>query len=301
MYRFYIDDILLPIAPKSMNTKYPDRNETIDLADGREFNLINPVGLTEYAFTFELPAFLDKYPFAHQETPTLHFTQGWELFRYLRQLKTDGDVVVFKVLRCIGSNDQPFDELREDRIAIGTLDTGEDAVDLGKDFSVNISLKVTPDIGNLKLDNLEIKDNKATGTINQERDITVAKGWQTYVVQKGDSPNEIARKLYGTASAWTQIYQANKEAIDKRAEKDGMPKGYLAAGQVLQIPPYARPVTQKKATNNKPKPKAKETVKVQPNAALQTLVNNDKKGNLDWAYKNPLGWQLPNAGSLIRK
>jgi nucleoid-associated protein YgaU len=49
-----------------------------------------------------------------------------------------------------------------------------------------------------------------------------------YVVQQGDSLSQIAKNLYGDASRWRKIYEANKDQI-----KD--PK-ILRPGQELHIP-----------------------------------------------------------------
>lgn len=51
---------------------------------------------------------------------------------------------------------------------------------------------------------------------------------RSYVVVKGDSLSKIAQKFYGKASAWTRIYEANKDVI-----KD---PDLIHPGQKLRIP-----------------------------------------------------------------
>ncbi|MCG3128799.1 MAG: hypothetical protein CHACPFDD_03692 [Phycisphaerae bacterium] len=51
---------------------------------------------------------------------------------------------------------------------------------------------------------------------------------RTYVVKKGDSLSKIAKKVYGDADRWTEIWNANKGRI-----KD---KNKLTVGQKLTIP-----------------------------------------------------------------
>lgn len=51
---------------------------------------------------------------------------------------------------------------------------------------------------------------------------------KTYVVKKGDSLSKIAKKMYGDADRWTEIWNANKGRI-----KD---KNKLTVGQKLTIP-----------------------------------------------------------------
>jgi nucleoid-associated protein YgaU len=51
---------------------------------------------------------------------------------------------------------------------------------------------------------------------------------RVYVVQQGDSLSQIAKNVYGDASRWREIYEANKDGI-----KD--PK-IIRPGQELRIP-----------------------------------------------------------------
>ncbi|MGO1540156.1 MAG: LysM peptidoglycan-binding domain-containing protein [Luteimonas sp.] len=51
---------------------------------------------------------------------------------------------------------------------------------------------------------------------------------QAYTVQEGDSLSAIARKLYGNANRWQEIYEANRNQLDD--------PDLIKAGQVLRIP-----------------------------------------------------------------
>jgi len=52
---------------------------------------------------------------------------------------------------------------------------------------------------------------------------------QTYTVKAGDSLSKIAKQLYGDATAWRKIYQANTDKIKN--------PDLIHPGQVLTIPP----------------------------------------------------------------
>jgi len=39
-------------------------------------------------------------------------------------------------------------------------------------------------------------------------------GEQTYTVEKGDTLSAIAKRHYGQASAWKQIFEANRDVLD---------------------------------------------------------------------------------------
>jgi nucleoid-associated protein YgaU len=47
---------------------------------------------------------------------------------------------------------------------------------------------------------------------NEPRNITPA--GKTYTVVQGDSLSKIAKREYGDASKWRQIYQANRDVIE---------------------------------------------------------------------------------------
>jgi len=51
---------------------------------------------------------------------------------------------------------------------------------------------------------------------------------QSYTVEKGDSLSKIANRVYGKASLWTAIYEANRDHI-----KD---PDLIYPGQVLRLP-----------------------------------------------------------------
>jgi nucleoid-associated protein YgaU len=50
----------------------------------------------------------------------------------------------------------------------------------------------------------------------------------TYTVAKGDSLSKIAKRIYGDAQKWHQIYEANKDTIKN--------PDLIQPGQVLKIP-----------------------------------------------------------------
>ena len=59
-------------------------------------------------------------------------------------------------------------------------------------------------------------------------DQAVASGGRTYTVKGGDSLSKIAKEVYGDASQWKKIHEANKAAIPN--------PDLIHPGQELQIP-----------------------------------------------------------------
>jgi nucleoid-associated protein YgaU len=52
---------------------------------------------------------------------------------------------------------------------------------------------------------------------------------QKYVVEAGDTLSKIAKKFYGDADRWTEIFEANKDQISD--------PNVISVGQELKIPP----------------------------------------------------------------
>ena len=55
MYHYFIGDMELPLAPEKYTLRLPPANQTVRLADGRELNLLRPLGLREISFELLLP------------------------------------------------------------------------------------------------------------------------------------------------------------------------------------------------------------------------------------------------------
>ena len=79
-YIFYIDKVLLPVAPSSVTIAHKNMNSIINLINDAEFNMLKQEGLQEISFKFMLPS--QRYPF----TRYLGFYQRPSY--YLNKLKT---------------------------------------------------------------------------------------------------------------------------------------------------------------------------------------------------------------------
>lgn len=79
MYKIYVDGMLFPVAPPSMETKINGRNETIDLASGHQINMLKEAGLTDISMDLRLP---------NTEVPYAQYEDGFQSAQvYLDQLE----------------------------------------------------------------------------------------------------------------------------------------------------------------------------------------------------------------------
>ena len=68
-YDFYIDGLLLPITPGSIDTKIGNKNKIVTLLNGEELNLLKKPKLTEFDFDCTLPS--ENYPAVKSFVPPI--------------------------------------------------------------------------------------------------------------------------------------------------------------------------------------------------------------------------------------
>lgn len=97
-YLFYMDGVALPVAPPSMTIQTPGKNETIELIDGTEINILKAPGLKAISFTMPIPQ--TEYPWA------TYGAEGYKDAQYyidiLEKLKTSKTTFQFIVMRFKG-------------------------------------------------------------------------------------------------------------------------------------------------------------------------------------------------------
>jgi nucleoid-associated protein YgaU len=74
----------------------------------------------------------------------------------------------------------------------------------------------------------DIQANPAAAAAPSTSGASGAGAARTYTVEKGDTLSQIAQQLLGKASAYTQIFEANRDQLDN--------PDHIQPGQVLKIP-----------------------------------------------------------------
>ncbi len=132
-YLFYLDKVLLPIAPSKLTTKIKNQNSTINLINDGEVSVLKSAGLTEIDFEVILPNV--QYPFAT-------YKDGFENAKYyldkFEELKTSMESFQFIITRQFPQGDS----LYSTNIAVSLEDyTITEQASQGFDVVVSISLK----------------------------------------------------------------------------------------------------------------------------------------------------------------
>ncbi len=209
-YEFYLDKILLPVAPGELSLKIKDKNETIDLASGGEIVLSQKPGLTKISFSVILPS--QEYPWAQYKggyKPPSYFLNA------LEALKISGKTVDFAVIRNY-SKDPDGDTYM--RVKLGEYTIKEDAEKLGFDTGVEIELIQDNPVVSHEV-RLE-KDGKASLVKGRPAGEGKPKVPCTHKVVLGETLTELARYYYGDSKYWINIAKANNKEKNPHTLKD---------------------------------------------------------------------------------
>lgn len=218
-YMFYLDELLMPVTPESLQLSIKNENKTITLINDGEVNILKKPGLTEIEFELLLPNV--EYPFAQYEGG---FQKAEVYLEKIEQLKTDMEPFQFIVTREISSDNKLFSTNM--RVSLEDYKIKENH-NQGFDVVVSVKLKQYKEYGTKVY---EIKNGKAATTTpkreNSKSPIPTTP--KTYKVKKGDCLWNIAKKFYGDGSKYTVIYKANKDKISN--------PNLIYPGQILTIP-----------------------------------------------------------------
>ena len=190
MYQYYIDGVLLPVAPSAMDTSINNNNTTIKLLNGEEINIIKKVGLSDVSFTALLPN--KEYPFTIYEGGSFQNAQYY--LDLLERLKLSQKPFLFFVIRTDDSGNVVYtgstSENKEPYYTLEDYSIKEDAEQYGIDCSVEISLKQYRSYATAT-GKIQIDQNSQTATLTQKRDSTSKKN---------------SKKLHGSKRRYTMEY-----------------------------------------------------------------------------------------------
>ena len=256
-YSFFLvsDDkkVQLPIAPSDLNITVNGRNETIELMNEGEINLLKSPGLTEVSFTALIPQ-VSKYPFAVNKEPIDTYVS------FLNEMLEKKKPFRFVVVRTAGSK-LLFDTNL--RMACESYQMKESAEN-GFDIELEISLKQYKDYGVKTITLVSVQTTTKTDTTTStttstpssgntsggsttttkasttEKRETKSNSGKKYTIKSGDTLWSIAKKYYGNGNEWKKIYNKNKSVIENTAKKHGKKSSsqghWIFPGCVLIIP-----------------------------------------------------------------
>lgn len=240
-YHFFVGDLELPYAPSELRVTIGSNNQTVELINGNEINILKNPKLTEIEFEVELPRGR-QYAFANTLVSSKTYT---DYFEKLMLNKTPTKLVI--------TRPNPF--LRGQNFSSGTTVLGgtvkdfestvltvslegyeiKESAENAYDVTVSLTFKEYVEYGTIK--KVITTTNKASNVSTATKTVSKSK---TYTVKKGDTLWGISRKYYGTGTKWRTIYNANKTLIEKTAKKYGKKSSstghWIYPGTKLTIP-----------------------------------------------------------------
>jgi len=231
-YHFFVGDLELPYAPSELKVTIGSNNQTVNLINGNEINILKNPKLTEIEFDVELPRGR-QYAFANKLISSKTYT---DYFEKLMVDRTPTKLVItrpnptLKGATGIGGTVKDF-ESTVLTVSLEGYTLKEDAEN-AYDVTVSLKFKEYLSFGTVK----KVVVNKTpVQTVTKPATTT-----KNYTVKKGDNLWNISRKFYGTGSKWETIYNANKTVIENTAKKQGKrssSKGWwIYPGTELRIP-----------------------------------------------------------------
>lgn len=229
-YDFYIDGYLLPITPPSLTMKIGSNNETVNLINGGDINIIKSPKLVEVTFEARFP--MREYPYTKANYSFSYY------FDHFKQLKENKSPFQFIVARATPNLVVTWDTNLT--VALEEMEIQEDAEDLGDDVIIKFTLKQWKSYGTKTVKVKTTSGNTVTSVQQSTRPTQTTAQAEQYTIKSGDTLYAIAKKMYGDGSQWPTIYNANKSVIESAATDRGLNSSsnghWIWAGTNLTIP-----------------------------------------------------------------
>lgn len=187
----YIGELRLPVTPAGIDSERGNRNDTIDLLNGEQYNIIKKPGLKEWEFDILLP---------HEKIPAAtYFIEPQKVIDKLEEYRDEEEKIKFVVIR-------HTEGLQSSAINTATVEeVGEsENTENGRDIKVHVRIK---EYNPLKTEKLTVKENEG-GTLEAKSETiteSTEKKEKSYTIKEGDTAAIVAQKIYKDTSKATVI------------------------------------------------------------------------------------------------
>lgn len=196
MYYFYIDGMELPVTPSKMTVKINNQNETVNLINEGEVNILKQPGLTDISFEFMLPA--NPYPFSNNSIDIS------SALSHLESLKADKAVFPLIVSRMT-----PAGQLLHDTNLNVTLEDYSITDDAGEGMDTIVSANFLQ-YKEWGAKTVKIKQGSITGSlVSAGSSATAKKAAQSYTVKEGDTLYNICQTQLGNGEKYLDVAAKN--------------------------------------------------------------------------------------------
>jgi LysM repeat protein len=202
MYKIYVDDVLLPIAPSKIEIKFKNQNKTVNLINDGEVNILKTPGLTEIEFDVLLPA--QEYTFSNFEEGFKEPSFFLEKFEKLKA----GNKPFLLLINRIHTNEFLFDTSM--KVSLEDYTMKEDVSNVS-DISVSLNFKQYREY---EVKKLKVSNSKKSGSTKKKATVTKKRATskstpKTYTVKKGDNLWNICKKHLNDPTKCWEIAKKN--------------------------------------------------------------------------------------------
>lgn len=195
-YYVFLGELLLPVSPDTLQLKISNKNETINLINEGEVNLIKTPGLSEIAFNIRLPN--RKYPWATYESG---FKKAEYYLEKLEKLKTEGKPFRFIVSRILADGTMLHNT--NIKVTLEEYSIEEDAGN-GVDIVCPVALKQYKKFGTKECEVTTNADGTKGLKVKEER-------------EEEDRETPKAMTIVGELSALEAVKRASNGSLDWRS------------------------------------------------------------------------------------
>ena len=200
----------LPIPPENFKTKVVNKNKSVELMDGGEFNVLKDIGLRELNFKILLPKLYDGFyrlPFVQQpETEACTIGQPIVYLNAFRNIKAAKKPIRFLMLRIFADGSESFQGNM--LVSFEEYNVEEKAGCVG-DYWVELKLKEYRPIRKVVLEETDevTEDNKIVVAEVLQR--TAKSAPKSYMTKEGDTLWKIAKLQMNDGRLYTEIARVN--------------------------------------------------------------------------------------------
>ena len=195
MYKIYLGDLALPIAPAEIVRRVKSRNEVISLINGGQLNMVKGPELTEFKFEAVFP--YQKYPFRAADT---NYITPIEYISFLEALKEGKTPFYFKIIR-LNNKNNPVGKTENIFVTLESFSYSESAEN-GMDINAEIVLKEYRSYGTVTY----YPDTKAAVPVREGSGNTAS---VQYAVKSGDTLWDICKSFYGDGEKYREVAAKN--------------------------------------------------------------------------------------------
>jgi len=232
VYSFFVGTLLLPVTPTKLKVRISNKNQVLELANGRDINMLKAPGLTEIKVKVLLPMF-EGYPFARYQAGFRKPTYFLERFA---SIKTREQPVTFACVREMSG--RKIDLPTSMSVGLEDYDIIEDSEANGMDMLVELSFRQHPPYGTKSI---VVDVGTGIATTETPREVDTAPDDPTYTIQSGDTLPAIAARKLGDSNRGPDIFRHNEAVIEQAARDRGRASSsngwWIFPGTVIRIPP----------------------------------------------------------------